>query len=112
MRVNKIALIKFIHSAIFFFMSACLLYVLYAGITRTYNWALLVAISAIFIDGLVLILNHGRCPFTTLAEGLGAEKGSVTDIFLPHWMARHVFKFFTVVFAAELLLLGFGYFLK
>ena len=112
MRVNKLVLIKFIHSVIYFFMLACLLYILYGGITKTYNWSLLVAISAILLEGLVLILNHGRCPFTTLAERLGAEDGSVTDIFLPHWMARNVFKLFTVLFAAELLLLGFGYLLK
>ena len=93
-------------------MSACLFYVLYCGITKTYSWALLATLSAILIEGLVLMLYRGRCPFTTLAERLGAEKGSVTDIFLPRFMARNVFKFSTVLFAAELLLLGFGYLLK
>ena len=93
-------------------MSACLIYILYCGITRTYNWALLLAIGAILIEGLALLLNHGRCPFTTLAEKHGAEKGSVTDIFLPQWMARNVFRFSTVLFSAELVLLGLGYFLK
>ena len=93
-------------------MSACLLYILYCGITRTYNRALLLAISAIFIEGFALLLNHGRCPLTTLAEKSGAEKGSVTDIFLPPWIARNVFRFSAVLFTAELVLLGLVYFIK
>ena len=93
-------------------MSACLIYILYCGITKTYNWPLLLAISAILINGLAVLLNHGRCPLTTLAEKLGAEKGTITDIFLPQWIARNVFAFSTVLFAAELILLGLGYFAK
>ena len=27
---------------------------------------------------------------TSLAEDLGAERGSVTDIFLPHWLASNI----------------------
>ena len=93
-------------------MSACLIYILYCGITKTYNWALLLAISAILINGLALLLNHGRCPLTILAEKHGAEKGSVTDIFLPAWIARHLFRLSTVLFSTELVLLAFGYFMK
>ena len=109
---NKIFFIKSIHTIIFFFMWVCLLYILYCGITKTFNWALLLAIGAIFIEGFALLLNHGRCPFTTLAEKLGAEKGSVTDIFLPQWMARNVFRFSTILFTMELVLLAFRYFVK
>ena len=93
-------------------MSACLIYILYCGITKTYDWTLLLAISAILINGLALLLNHGRCPLTTLAEKQGAEKGSVTDIFLPQWIARNVFRVSTVLFSAELVLLAFRYFIE
>ena len=107
--LNKLFFIKSVHTVIFFFMWLCLIYILYCGITRTYNWALLLAISAILIEGLALLFNRGRCPLSTLAEKQGAESGSVTDIFLPQWMARDVFKFATVLFIAELVLLGLGY---
>ena len=56
--LNKLFLVKSIHTAIFIFMSACLIYILYSGITGTYNWALLVAIGAILVEGLVLIINR------------------------------------------------------
>ena len=93
-------------------MSACLAYVLYCGITKTYNWTLLLAIGAILIEGLALVLNHGRCPLTTLVEKYGAEKGSVTDIFLPGWIARNIFKGSTVLFSVGIILLAFRYFMK
>ena len=75
------------------------------------HWALLLAITAILIEGLALLLNRGRCLLTTLAEKHGVAKGSVTDIFLPQWIARNVFKSATILFAAELGLLAFGYFM-
>ncbi len=92
-------------------MLACLLYILYAGVTRTFNRVLLLAIAAIFIEGAALILNKWRCPLTTLAEKYGAEKGSVADIFLPAIIARNAFKWSTVLFTAELILLGIRYFI-
>ena len=96
----------------FFLMAFCLFYILYCAITDKYDWTLLLAMVIIILEGLSLVFNSGRCPLTTLAEKYGAEKGSVTDIFLPMWCARNVFKFFTVLFAIELVWLGFGYFLK
>ena len=92
-------------------MLACLLYILYAGVTKTFNWILLIAIAAIFIEGGILILNKRRCPLTTFAEKHGAKKGSVVDIFLPAIIARNTFKWGTVLFAAELILLGIRYFI-
>ena len=91
-------------------MFACLLYVLYAAVSRTFNWILLIAIVAIFIEGAALILNRWRCPLTTLAERCGAAKGSVTIIFLPPLVAQHTFTWFTILFTAGLILLGIRYF--
>ena len=110
--LSKLFFIKSVHSIIFFFVAACLAYILYAGITRTYDWYLAVAIGTVLIEGLALLFNHGRCPLTTFAEKRGAEIGSVTDIFLPAWCARHVFGFSVVLFVAELILLGVGYFIR
>jgi len=64
------------------------------------------AIGAIMIEGLALMLNGGRCPFTIMAEKAGAIKGSVTDLLLPEWLSRHTFKVSTVLFICELIVLG------
>ena len=111
MSANKIFYIKLVHSIIFWFMAACLLYILYCGITRTFNWTLLLAISAILIEGLVLLFNHWQCPFTNLAKEYGDERGSVTDMFLPIWIARNVFKGSAIILAFGLILLGIRFFI-
>jgi len=110
--INRLFILKLVHSVIFIFQSLCLLYILYCAVTGTFNWILLVAIVAILVNGLVLLLNRWRCPFTTIAERLGTEKGSVTDIFLLNWMARNVFRGSAVLFFIELVLLAFRYFMK
>lgn len=93
-------------------MSSCIIYIIYSGITKTYNWILLVAISAVLIDGIVLLLNHWQCPLTNLARKYGDEKGRVTDMFYPKWFVPHVFRFSTVLFVIGLVLLGLNYFIK
>ena len=108
---SRLFSIKLFHSLVFFFMVVCLLYILYAGVTRTFNLVLLIAIIAIFIEGGILILNRWRCPLTTFAEKQGAENGSVADIFLPAVIARNSFKWGAVLFAAELVLLAVRYFI-
>jgi hypothetical protein len=78
---TKLFFIKFVHSIIFWWQVICLGYLLFACIAGTFNILVLLAIISILLNGLLLLINKGRCPFTTLAEKQGAEKGSVTDIF-------------------------------
>ena len=108
--LNKVFLIKLFHTFMFIFMWTCLIYILYGGITKTFNWLLLMAIGTIFLEGIALILNGWRCPLTTLAEKYGAKNGSITNIFLPAIITRDVFKFSAMLFFAELVLLGVRYF--
>jgi len=111
--VNKqVFFIKLIHSIIFFIMVICLFYVLYGAFTKTYNEILLIALAAIFLEGLILLLNRWQCPLTNLAKRYGDKTGTITDIFLPAWLAPHTFKIFGALLAIGLVMLGFGYFIK
>jgi hypothetical protein len=109
---NKIFWIKAAHSIIFWWQVACLVYILYAGITATFNIILPIAIGSILLNGIMLLLNHGRCPFTTLAEHQGAKRGSVTDLFLPDCIARNIFRVSFPFFILELGLLAIRYFTR
>jgi len=109
MLINKLFFIKLIHTVIFIFMSACIIYVLYCGITKTYNWILLFAIVAVLIEGLALVFNHWQCPLTNLAKKYGDEKGRVTDMFFPAWFVPHVFQACTVLFIIGLVLIAVNY---
>ena len=109
---KKVFFIRLGHSVVFIFMVSCILYVLFAAIARRYDWALLAALGAIFIEGVVLLLNRWRCPLTTLAEKHGAANGAVTDIFLPDWMTRHTFKISTELIIVEGIWRPIGYFTR
>lgn len=41
-------------------------------------------------ESVVFVSNNQVCPLTPLAEELGAERGSVVDIFLLDWAARRI----------------------
>ncbi len=88
---RRILLIKLVHSMICWVMSGGVVYILYAGVSRAPGWYPYLAIGLICAEGVALLLNHGRCPLTTLALRYGATRGSVTDIFLPGWAAARVF---------------------
>jgi len=106
---RKVFFIKFVHSILFWLLTFCLFYILYGAITKTYDWTVLAAILIIFVEGMSLVFNHGRCPLTTLAEKYGAENGAVTHLFMPEWMARQVFRFFGVMFVIEIIWISVGY---
>ncbi len=109
---SKLFIIKLTHTVIFLFMSACVVYILYAGITRAYDWYLLAAISAVLIEGVVFIIYRRQCPPTELARKYSDTRGSVADMFYPKWFVPHVFRFSTVMFVIGLLILGANYLLK
>lgn len=92
MNRRAIFAIKSIHTLIFLFMSACILYVLYAGLTRTYNWLLAVAVGFVLLECVVYLGNGLRCPLTKLAQQYGDPTGNdlIADLFLPPAFARRI----------------------
>lgn len=83
--------VKLIHTAIFFVLSACVVYVVLSGATGRVTMWTWIAIAAIVLEGLALAASGGRCPLTRLAERMGASDGSVADLFLPKWFADRIF---------------------
>ncbi len=107
----QIFLIKFVHSLIYLFMSFCLGYLFYAGITATYDWKLAFAIGMIVLEVIVLSLSGWRCPLSTWARKLGDETGNdlLSDYVLPSWATRLTVPFCSFVFVSGLVLLVFSY---
>jgi hypothetical protein len=109
---NKLFITKFVHALIFWWQAACLGYTLYSGISGTFNYFVLIAVLSILLNGLLILFNRGRCPFTTLAEDLGAERGSVTHLFLPDCLARNIYKITFPLFTLDLVLLAVRFFTR
>jgi len=83
--------IKVVHAVIFWILSLCTVYALYSGLAdRITGWTWL-AVLLLLVESVVLVLSGWTCPLTILAERQGALQGSVTDIFLPTWLADRIF---------------------
>lgn len=105
---RKLFFIKLVHTVVFVFMSVGVFYVFYAGLTKTYNWLLVLPIVAVLIEGIVLLVN-GECPLTTLARKYGDEHRRFSDIFLPSWFTPFIAPIFTTLFFVGIVLLGWNY---
>jgi hypothetical protein len=79
-----------IHTAIWFSIEACMMYVLYAGFARRSDRRAGIATGVVAAESLIFAGNGCRCPLTSVAERLGIERGSVTDLYLPRWFARNL----------------------
>jgi hypothetical protein len=96
--------VKTVHSAIFLSVASCILVVLADGVAGRPSRRTATAAAIVTVECAVFVANRGVCPLTPLAESLGPGRGSVSDIFLPGWFARHLPEISTPVFALGLLM--------
>jgi hypothetical protein len=82
--------VKAVHSLIYFSIEFCMGYLIYAGLTGHENRRTGIAAGVVAAESLIFVGNRCRCPLTGLAEDLGATRGSVTDIYLPRWLASNL----------------------
>ena len=97
--------IKLVHTAIFWILSLCTAYALFSGVAgriTTWTW---VAVGLLLVESIVLVVFGWTCPLTILAERQGATHGSVTDIFLPKWLADRIFPICGTMYAVALVLI-------
>jgi uncharacterized protein YndB with AHSA1/START domain len=89
-RQAALAAVKLVHTLAWFSIESCMVYVLSAGFRRQSDRRTATAAGVVATESLIFAANGFRCPLTQLAERVGAERGSVTDIYLPHWFARNL----------------------
>jgi hypothetical protein len=83
--------IKIIHTIIFWVLSLCVAYALFSGVADRITIWTWVAVGLLLVESVVLVASGWTCPLTILAERQGALRGSVTDLFLPRWLADRIF---------------------
>jgi hypothetical protein len=103
-RPSLLFAVKAFHSLAFFVIQSAILYLIYKGIRRETDRRALAACAIATGESVIYAANGFRCPLTPLAERLGAERGSVTDIFLPRWLASNVANVYVPLFALGLAL--------
>ena len=82
--------VKGVHTAVWFTVEAAMGHVLVAGFRRQTDRRVGVAAAIVAAESAVFLANGARCPLTGVAEALAEGPGSVTDIFLPAWLARNL----------------------
>ena len=89
-RRAMLSAVKLVHTLVWFSIESCMIYVLWAGFTKRTDRRAAIAAGVVATEGLIFAVNGFRCPLTQVAERFGAEQGSVTDIYLPRWVARNL----------------------
>jgi hypothetical protein len=85
-----LAAVKLVHTLAWFSIESCVIYVLWAGFRRRSDRRVAIAAGVVASESLIFAVNGFRCPLTQVAERVGAERGSATDIYLPRWFARNL----------------------
>ena len=91
--------IKLIHTVAWAFFAGAILAIPILALARQYRVAL-VFIGVVFIEALVIVVNHWRCPLTAIAARYTDDRRDNFDIYLPEWLARHnklIFGFLYIV---------------
>ncbi len=89
-RSAALATIKAVHTAIFVSVGGLLLLFVWDGVFQRPRRRTAIALGVILAESAIYASNNQVCPLTPLAEELGAERGSVADIFLPDWFSRRI----------------------
>jgi hypothetical protein len=82
--------LKLVHTLAWFSIESCMVYVLWSGARGRSNRRAAIAGGVVAAETLIFAANGFRCPLTQVAERLGAERGSVTDIYLPRPLAHNL----------------------
>lgn len=100
----KLLLIKLAHTAIWLLFVTAILYILYAGIFDKVNLLVWLCIGSVVVEGIVLLIFKGKCPFTIMGYKYADNPQVGFDIFLPAWLAKNNKLIFTTVFVIGLVL--------
>jgi hypothetical protein len=82
--------VKAVHSLIYFSIEFCMGYLIYTGLKGREDRRTTIAAGVVAGECLIFVGNRCRCPLTGVAEALGAVSGSVTDIYLPGFLAANL----------------------
>ncbi|MQA87571.1 MAG: hypothetical protein GEV03_23845 [Streptosporangiales bacterium] len=64
--------VKAAHTAIWFGVEACMIYLIYAGLTRRTDRRAALAGAVVGGESLIFLVNGAHCPLTEVARSLGA----------------------------------------
>ena len=98
--MNKLTLIKILHSAIWLFMNVVIFYLLYAVISNKIDNWIWICIGIVVLESMVLLFFKGVCPLTIMARKYSDSAKDNFDIYLPEWLAKNNKLIYSILFVA------------
>lgn len=89
-RAEALTAIRAFHTVIFLSVFAAVVLTLRDGLRGRPTRRTAVAGGVVLAESAAYVSNNQVCPLTPLAEQLGADRGSVVDLFLPAAVARQI----------------------
>lgn len=86
---RKLFAIKLLHTLIWAGFVLVIGYTLYAGLRDDIGVGVVLALGFVVAEGVVLLLNKGRCPLTDIAARYTDKRDDSFDIFLPECLAKN-----------------------
>ena len=105
--MNKLVIIKIIHTIVWLFFNVVLFYLFFAVINNRIGRWVWIGIGLILLEGLVLVIFNKMCPLTIVARRYSDSTKDNFDIYLPNWLARNNKLIYTTFFIVILLILGY-----
>lgn len=82
--------IKAFHTVVFASVGGMIGLLVWDGLRQRPGRRDALALGVAVVESVVYVSNNQVCPLTPLAEALGAERGSVADMFLPDRLSRRI----------------------
>jgi hypothetical protein len=99
--------IKIVHTVAFALIAGCICVFAWDGIRGRGGRRARVTAAIAIAESVIYASNNQVCPLSPLAEELGAESGTVTDLYLPDSVSRRI-----PLFGGAALVIGLGFHLS
>jgi hypothetical protein len=103
--MQRLTIIKLIHTIIWVFYNILIAYLFFAVTTDRINKWVWISLGMIGVEIIVLLIFHMNCPLTLVARKYSASTRNNFDIFLPEWLAKNNKLIYSVLLVVILLLL-------
>lgn len=100
---SRLRAVKILHTGIWAFLAGAIAALPFFAWMEWFDAVAVISVL-VMLEGLVLLLNSGRCPLTDVAARYTDDRRANFDIYLPEWLARHNKQIFTLLFVAGLAL--------
>jgi len=105
--MNKLTLIKLIHTLVWIFFNVVIFYLFYAVVAGKIDKLVWICLGLIAFETILLLMFKMMCPLTLLASQYSTSAQDNFDIYLPSWLARYNKLIYSIIVGIILAILFF-----